>query len=198
MASLRDFLLKGRLGPVELGMRPEQVEQELGPAEDHSVSTRPVQILKFGSVEVAFKTVPGTDDQRSIAMGVYFGIPGRDLPPRIDFEDWNATENTTEEDARRFLAQAGIGVHSRVDGEIRNLILDPGSSMAFDEGLLRSMHYRRADKRGGATADVRLITGGDAETTAKSRTGREHLAPRIGRTHVEYSRLSFVPRILAE
>jgi len=95
MATFREFLSSGRIGDVQLGMRPETVEQQLGPADDRSVKRHPVEILRFGSLELAFKTVPQADDTRLVAAAIYFNTPNQQLPPSLRFDDWTPTDATT-------------------------------------------------------------------------------------------------------
>jgi hypothetical protein len=146
MARFRELLSEGKIGDVRIGMRPETVEQYLGAPDDRSVKKRPVEILKFGSIELAFKHIPDTNDSRLIAIAIYFSIPKRSLPPSVVFEDWTPTADTTEADFRDFLNSAGMRIHSNVDGENKYLVLDSGASIVFVDEHLHSVHFRRADK----------------------------------------------------
>ena len=85
MALFRELLTEGKLGDARLGMRPEIVEQSLGTPDDRSVKSRPVAILKFGSVELAFKHIPDTNDSRLVSIAVYFHDRKRTLPPGLGF-----------------------------------------------------------------------------------------------------------------
>ena len=117
MARFLELLSEGRIGNVRIGMRPETVEQYWGAPDDRSVKKRPVEILKFGSIELAFKFLPDTNDSRLIAIAIYFSVPKRSLPPSVVFEDWTPTARTTEAEFRDFLQSSGIQVHSKVDGD---------------------------------------------------------------------------------
>ncbi|HEY0007347.1 MAG TPA: hypothetical protein VGB55_01375 [Tepidisphaeraceae bacterium] len=147
MASFREFLIEGKLGSVQLGMTPESVEREWGTAQDRSVKRRPVEILKFGAIELTFKQVPDTDDTRLVAASLYFYDERRRFPEHITFLDWLPNANTTETEFSSFLAKASLSVHSRVDGEYAHLVVDTGASATFVGGQLHSVHYRRVDKR---------------------------------------------------
>lgn len=146
MASFREFLNEGKIGDISLGMTAQTVEGFIGRAEDRSVKTRPVEIRKFGSIELAFKYVPEIRASCLIAIAVYFFDPKRHLPPTVAFEDWTPTLQTTEAEFRGFLESAGLHAHSKVDGEQTTLILDSGASVVFDEDHLHSVHFRRADR----------------------------------------------------
>src|SRR5690349_8652434 len=108
MAKLREVLSEGKLGEIRIGALPETVERHLGPPDDRSVKRRPVEILKFGSIELAFKHVPGTNDSRLIAIAIYFFNPKRNLPASVAFEDWTPTPETTEAEFRSFLDGGGL------------------------------------------------------------------------------------------
>ena len=146
MAQFRELLSEGKIGDVRFGIRRETVEQYLGAPDDRSVKERPIEILKFGSIELAFKHVPDAKDSRLISIAIYFSIPKRSLPPGIVFEDWMPTGDTTEADFRDFFHSAGMQVHSTADGENSYLVLDSGASIVFVDQHLHSVHFRRPDK----------------------------------------------------
>lgn len=146
MALFREFLTEGKLGDVRLGVRPETVEQFLGTPDDRSVKSQPVELLKFGSVELAFKHIPETSDSRLVSIAIYFFDPERKLPARIMFNDWTPTSETTEAQFRQFLDSTSLKAQSREDGESKNLVLPSGASIVFADDQLHSVHFRGADK----------------------------------------------------
>jgi hypothetical protein len=146
MASFREFLSQGKIGDIRIGMPLETVQKYIGPPEDLSVKKRPIEILKYGSIELAFHHAPDANSSRLIAIAIYFSLPKRMLPPSVVFEDWTPTGDTTEEDFRDFVQSAGMHACSRIDGENRNLVLDSGASIVFVDEHLHSVHFRRADK----------------------------------------------------
>ena len=146
MATFREFLSSGKLADVQLGMRPEMVEQRWGSPDDRSVKRHPAETLRFGSLELTFKTVPQTDDTRLVAAAIYFNRPSQQLPSALKFDDWTPTDATTEPEFRAFVTSAGLETHSKVDGEYTHLVLNSGASVVFDEGHLHSVHFRRAEK----------------------------------------------------
>ena len=147
MATMCEFLTSGRLGTVQLGLRPEQVTQILGEPDDRSARSRPVLLLRYGSVELAFKPVPDSADSRLASVAVHFADPDRDVPPALRPTDWVPTHDTDEGELARFLQQESIQAHSRVDGEQSHLILATGASAAFRDGKLHSLHYRRGEQK---------------------------------------------------
>ena len=147
MVTMREFLTSGRLGAVQLGLRPEQVTQLLGQPDDRSARSRPVLLLRYGSVELAFMPVPDTADSTLASVAVHFAHPDRDVPPALRPTDWVPTHDTDEDQLRRFLQQAGIEAHSRADGEQSHLILQTGATATFRDGKLHSLHYRRGEQK---------------------------------------------------
>jgi hypothetical protein len=146
MATFREFLTEGTIGDLKLGMLPEAVENCLGPADDRSVKSRPVEILKFGAMELAFKYIPDTKDSRLIAIAIYFWDPARALPATVRFDDWTPTANTTEAEFGNFVESIGLKACMRDDGDSKDVMLDSGGSAVFADDRLHSIHFRRADK----------------------------------------------------
>lgn|GEM_PF-3685625 len=147
MPLIRDFLQTGRLGEIQLGLRPDQVIGILGAPDDQSVKKRPVHILRYGAVQFSFVAVPDTKDSRLASVAIYFDDADRPIPPPLSPTDWLPTGNTTEQQFRQFLDQVEIHVHSSVQGEQEYLILDSGASIVFVEGKLHSVHFKRRDKK---------------------------------------------------
>ncbi len=146
MATFREFLSNGTIGVVKLGMLPEMVQRFWGPPDDRSVQRHPTEILRYGSLELVFKTVPDTDKTRLVAAAIYFGRPGQQLPPAARFDDGSPADTTTEIEFRDFIGSVGLQVHSKVEGQYTHLVLDSGASAVFADGRLHSVRYRRADK----------------------------------------------------
>jgi hypothetical protein len=147
MAKLQDFLLNGQIGDIRVGMLPGDVERRWGPAQDRTVQRRPIEILKYGSIELAFGKVPGTADSRLVSAAIYFFNPQRTLPPNVIFEDWSPSGETFEREFREYLASIKVDVHSKGDDENTYLELESGASVVFVEGRLHSIHYHRRDRR---------------------------------------------------
>ncbi len=146
MPSFQEFLTRGTIGGVQLGMLPEVIERTFGPAEDRSVQRHPTETFKYGCVELTFKDVPQTTDKRLVGVAIYFDRADGRLPHGTRFDDWMPEATTTEAEFRQFLENASLEVHSHVDGQYRSLILDTGARIVFDERRLHSVHYRRVDK----------------------------------------------------
>ena len=174
MAKLIDFLKRGAVGEVRLGMTPEAVEQRWGPAGDRSVTMRPFEILKYGAVELTFHQVPDTPDSRLSGISIKFGLP-HDDSSHATFEDWTPDADTTVDDFRQFLNTGGSTVYATVDGEQTSLILDTGATAVFTDDRLYGVYYRRADK----DATRRQVSVTLPETTLKelrTRAAREKVS----------------------
>jgi len=175
MATFQEFLTSGKIGEVQLGMRPEVVEQRLGLPDDRSVKRHPVEILRFGSLELAFKTVPQTDDTRLISVAIYFNRPKQQLPAALKFDDWTPTDATTEAEFRQFIASTGLDVHSKVDGQYTHLVLNSGGSIAFDDGQLHSVHFRRSEK-GSMRRQMSVSLPENTLSQLRARAQHEHIS----------------------
>ena len=169
MARFQEFLATGQVGDVQMGMAIDQVEQRLGPADDRSVSRRPVQTLKYGSMELSFKLVPETVTTRLVAVSIHFGWPDFALP--VAFDDWTPRSDSSEADFRRFAERVGLSVHSSVDGTYRSLVLSTGARVVFEEGSLHSVSFRRAEKK----VERRQMSVSLPQTTLNRLQTRAHL-----------------------
>jgi hypothetical protein len=147
MPTIREFLTHGRLGDLQLGLRPEQVARILGDPDDRSVRPRPITLLRFGAAELAFKNIPGTSDSRLVSISLSFDRADRDIPMVLRPTDWLPTGETTEQEFQRFLETSGIPPHSRIAGDQECLILLSGASAAFRDGKLHSIHLRGGEKK---------------------------------------------------
>lgn len=101
--------------------------------------------MRYGSLELVFKATPDPEEARLVAAAIHFGRTNQHLPEGARFDDWSPTDATTEAEFRSFVGAAGLRMHSKVEGEYTYLILDAGASAVFDDGLLHSVRYRRAD-----------------------------------------------------
>jgi hypothetical protein len=146
MLSMRDFLQRGHLGQVQLGLRPEQVIAILGDPDARTAKRRPLQLLRYGAVEFGFIPVPGTTDSRMVSVAVYFSDPDRRIPQLLRPDDWLPTSTPSQQDFREFLERTGIDAHFSAQGEQEYLTLDSGARVVFSEGRLHSIHFQRKDR----------------------------------------------------
>src|SRR2546421_210173 len=131
MPSMRQFLQTGRLGEIQLGLRPEQVIGILGAPEDQTAKRRPLRLLRYGAVEFGFLLIPQTTDSRLVSTAIYFNDLDRVIPPSLRPTDWLPTNSTNELEFHQFLNEAGIEVHSSVHGQQEYIILVSGASIVF-------------------------------------------------------------------
>ena len=143
MATMREFLSTGHLGDVMIGITAERAQQILGAPDTRSVRRDPVEILRYGALELVFRRVPKTIDSRLVAIALYLGNSNRSIPVPTRFADWLPSIDTTEQQVREFLAGAGIVPHSTVAGESFHLVLPSGAQIVFADGKLHSFHFKR-------------------------------------------------------
>lgn len=147
MPSMSDFLRTGRLGDIQLGLRPDQVISILGDPDGRTAKRRPVELLRYGAVEFGFVPVPDTADSRLVSIAIYFSDPSRLIPPPLRPTDWMPTNATDKQQFCQFLNEVGIEVQSRAEGQQEYLTLFSGASVVFSEGRLHSIHFKRKDKK---------------------------------------------------
>jgi hypothetical protein len=145
MATMREFLSTGKLGEIRLGMTPEQVAAALGPADAHSPRRRPVYLVKYGAVELAFK--PMGEPLTLASIAVHFGASEREIPAALRPADWVPTGGTSVDEFRRFVAETGIAMHADVWEEQETLLLDTGATAVFVHGRLHSIHFKGTSKK---------------------------------------------------
>ncbi len=143
MATLSEFLLSGTLGSIHHGMSRDEVEAILGKPSDISVAKNPL-ILKYGGLQLTFFK-PTDGERRELSLiGLYYGPSWEPIPAEVRPTDFVGSPETTIDDARLFLAAAGIPIQSTVEGELgSHLNLANGARMTFDEGMLHSASFPR-------------------------------------------------------
>src|ERR1700733_3594357 len=114
MATLKQFLETGDLGPLHPGMSQAEVVALLGTPQDESFSRHP-QILKYGGLQLTFLKTPGADDLALAHLGLYFQPCAEPIPAPTLPEDFKGTHETTIVDMRAFLHNADMQVSADID-----------------------------------------------------------------------------------
>jgi len=141
MATLKQFLQTGELGPIHPGMSEAEVLALLGPPQTESVARHP-KTLKYGGLQLTFTRRPEAGESGLIHIGLYFApcaepIPGPALPA-----DFNLTPETTIADFREFLSGAGLKESVIVEEEdTSQLILPSGAGITFDGQKLDKINF---------------------------------------------------------
>lgn len=145
MATMQEFLTSGRLGDIMLGIATNRAQQILGPPEDRSVRRTPVEILRYGALELTFRREPTAADSNLVAMALYFWDAGRSLPAPVLPTDWIPQHNTLEQELVNFLAEIESTPQSVVTRDNdRYFALPSGVKVVFGDGELHSFHFSRA------------------------------------------------------
>jgi hypothetical protein len=146
MATLEHFLKTGQLGPICLGMRPNEVTSFLGDPDDESRKKKPL-ILKYGGLQLAFLRHHGDKMYQLMQIALYFQPKKEPLPDPVKMTDWVLEEAPTERDFRSFLDKiAYLPVH-RVDGAVRHFTLLSGLRAFFSDGMLHSLQLSQREKK---------------------------------------------------
>jgi hypothetical protein len=141
MASLDDFLLTGRLGPVSTGQSEHEVVAQLGSPEDSSEGTFP-RILKYGALQLAFYKLPNGSELCLVSITVAFHTPEEGLPEALALSGWMPDGNTIFDEFREHISEVGIPVVGGVEtGPSQSLVLGAGVRVTFDEGRLYSVGF---------------------------------------------------------
>src|SRR4051794_23191013 len=101
MATLKQFLATGELGPLHLGMSEDQVIACLGQPSDKSVTKSPC-ILKYGGLQLTFDRRPNTAQRVLALLGIYFRPHEESLPEPTRLDDFPATSATTVAEVREY------------------------------------------------------------------------------------------------
>jgi hypothetical protein len=146
---MQEFVSTGHLGDIMIGITADRAQQVLGAPDARSARHDPVEILRYGALELVFRRVPKTTDSRLVAIALYLGDQDRLIPEPARFADWLPAADTTEQQFREFLAGVGIAPRSTAAGESSHLVLPSGAQIVFADGKLHSIHFKRnvSDRR---------------------------------------------------
>lgn len=139
MATLRELLEKGTLGPIHVGMTPLEVFNIIGEAQESSRKKNPL-VLRYGSLELTFLKV--RDHQRLELRRLLFGFDNRtwSLPQPIALTDWNPAEPPNPEEFESLARRLGCPPEKSVLAAGRGYFLFPsGVKVSFAEGKMCSL-----------------------------------------------------------
>jgi hypothetical protein len=146
MATLEEFIQTGHLGPLILGLSPNDVMAELGDPDEISRKTNPL-ILKYGCVELTFwKPRDAGHNLREITID--FGSLREPLSPAIEFSDWKLSEAPTERQFRDFVRQIdSLPIRSSERAMSRELVFDSGVTARFSDEMLVSLRLAERENK---------------------------------------------------
>jgi hypothetical protein len=130
MATLNDFLRTGRLGPLILGMSPNDVMTALGDADEISKKSNPLQ-LKYGCLQLTFWKASDRTVHKLREMVIAYE-PFLPMPHGLTFTDWKLSGPPTKTQFKNFYHEIGyLPVH---------MVVGPsGSQLIFLSGVIALM-----------------------------------------------------------
>ena len=149
MTTLKAFLDTGHLGPLILGLAPNDVIAELGDPDDTSKKANPLQ-LKYGALQLVFwrsqREASSPHQLREIVLSFLPRV--EPLPEVVAFSDFNCEKTPTERDFRAYMHDAhSLPVHL-VDGESgRQYVYLSGVTVLFTDSLLHSIRLTQRETK---------------------------------------------------
>jgi hypothetical protein len=167
MATIRQFLETGELGPIHPGMSEADLLAILGPPQDESLARRP-KTLKYGGLQLTVLSRPNAADRELAHVGLYFGPLAEPIPELVRPTDFNVSSETTLSEMREFLARVNLEESAAVEEEdtIR-LTLPSGAQITFDGPKLWSIQFA---KRAAAPAKRQIAVSISEDTWTQLKT----------------------------
>lgn len=133
MDTIQQFLERGTLGPISLGLDPIEVQRLLGMPADVG-GTAKQRIWKYGSLQLGFQRDQTTRAEALSFIGLYFRAEGFALPPPIRIDGWFPSAGVPREDFVRYLADHDMGYaeDARLSGDTQSVLsTKSGASVIF-------------------------------------------------------------------
>jgi hypothetical protein len=147
MATLEDFMRTGHLGPVILGMSPNDVMIALGDPQDTSRKSNPLQ-LKYGCVQLSFWKAPNQRTHELREIVITYQPEFEPLPESLAFTDWTLAEPPTERQFRAFMHEIGyLPVHLVEGSSGKQLVFLSGVTALFTDEMLHSIRLLQRENR---------------------------------------------------
>ena len=136
MTQLKKFLESGKLGPIVLGVTPNEVMGWLGDAELTSRKSNPLQ-LKYGSLQLVFWRPRKRTPHQLHEIIISFQPNFEPLPPSLKLDDFLHANGRTEHAFRQYIHSINLPPSSMEDGASgRQLLFLSGVTVLFTRGLL--------------------------------------------------------------
>lgn len=142
--TLEQFVKFGELGPLVLGMRPDEVHVVLGEPTERSRKTNPL-VLKYGPLELTFWSVkPRAPHLVRISLEVDKNPHA--LPQQVRPDDWAVTPARSVDDFLTFLNRVGATPLDVLRGVDESVVLMPsGTKVSFVHDHLSRIGISRQD-----------------------------------------------------
>jgi hypothetical protein len=153
-ASLQQFLGTAQLGPLTLGMKPNDAQVLLGDPDERSRKLNPL-VLKYGPLALTF-IGPKSEPPRLVQMLLSFDLSAGSLPEPVDTTDWHLSHDTTMREFNLLLELNGI--EPTVRPSAHEVVLPSGVRAVFYMDRLKQVgvsHRDTDDNRAPALVDSR-------------------------------------------
>lgn len=140
-ASLQQFLDRGQLGPLTLGMSPSDVQFLLGDPDARSKKLNPL-LLRYGPLELTFlagKSQPPCLVQLALSVSPESG----DLPDPVAVKEWAIDGDTTMQAFDGMLRQHNI--QPLTTASTHEILLPSGVRAIFVQNRLKQLRISRRD-----------------------------------------------------
>lgn len=147
MATLEDFLRTGHLGPVILGITPNDVMTALGEPTHTSMKSNPLQ-LKYGSVQLSFWKTSNRRKHELREIAIIYQPQFESLPHTLEFTDWNPAEPPTQMDFSFFLHTINyLPVHQVQGPHDLKMSFLSGVTALFTDAILHSIRLHQRNTK---------------------------------------------------
>jgi hypothetical protein len=174
-AALDRFLRTGQLGPLILGMDPNEVRSLLGRPEAQSRKLNPL-LLKYGPLELAFISAK-TAALVLVQMSLSFGRSLTGLPEAVSLREWGLGLETTTSDFNRLLRQWSISPIITLPPH--QMILPSGVRAVFEADRLKQIGISRRDADENRAPDL-ASTSRESSSDIRRQLAEAHAAMSAG------------------
>jgi hypothetical protein len=147
MASLEEFLTTGHLGPLNVGISPNDVMAILGEPDGISRKSNPL-LFKYGMVELLFLRIKKEYKHELREMVLDYQGGSEPPPACLKFTDWDSVEPPTERRFRDFLHRIAYPPRHRGEGASwSEWIFPSGVTARFKDEMLQSLRLSERESQ---------------------------------------------------
>lgn len=166
MNTLEEFFRTGRLGPITLGIGPQEVMNVLGDPDDVSRKSNPLQ-LRYGCVLLLFWKSSSHTALQLTEILISYQQEFRPFPDALALADWDIKRAPSKQDLESYLVKIHLEPAMIIDGlHSKRLLFPSGVTVLLDDrqlleirlGLKQTKSSQLAhqnDKREPSTDDLR-------------------------------------------
>jgi hypothetical protein len=153
MGTFAEFLTEGRLGGLAPGQNRSEVQSLLGKPE--ATARGPVEIWKYGALQVAFRRDPEGGEPSVASLSLFFTDDASRLPATLDLSGWWPTAGTKIQDLSPYIPDYDPERYREMP-DTPLIRLGPDAEATFEDGRLHGVHFRRTGKVRGRQISVFL------------------------------------------